>query len=162
MNRIAHYFGQQQSDWPAVAGRGNALLIIPGCEGSEWMQPKATDARQVSAIIRRLADELSGRADENASLRRKVAELSHRVEQHEQLLAQIFSPIPSPQHGTFEKWLTTEGAEVYRGKHVAFVGGEGVVASSDSLDDLTESVRQIQPIQSVTFGFVPARVIQAC
>ena len=82
--------------------------------------------------------------------------MTGRIDKQEQLLKELLAPSVLPQAGTFEQWLVSgESVNSFRGKHVAFVSGKGVVASSDSLDELVERIDAMGRTEKLTVGFVP-------
>jgi hypothetical protein len=143
--------------WPEQPARGFGNISSVFCEESEWGEPHAGFKSAYSAaMIRELIHTLSGKTHENAELHEKIDELEERVDKHEQLLKEIFDPTNLPVYGTFEQWRASgEPANPYRGKHVAFIVGKGVIASSDSLDELTESVEKKGKPEGLIIGFVP-------
>ncbi|HLX95149.1 MAG TPA: DUF5678 domain-containing protein [Verrucomicrobiae bacterium] len=110
-----------------------------------------------SEIIRALFDQLSGKVGENAELRQQVDELRVRLDKHEELLNQIFNPSDLPPLGEFDEWLNSDEAiKNYRGKHVAFVEGKGIVGVADSLKEIEEIIEKNGNPAGVIIGFVPA------
>ena len=103
---------------------------------------------------------LSGKVSENAELREEVEELRERLDRHEELLKQIFDPSDLPTPGEFENWITSEEAtRSFRGKHIAYIEGEGVITSADTLIELVEAIEKQGNPTGVIIGFVPAPAI---
>ena len=112
--------------------------------------------------MKALIQQLRGQAGENDDLRKEIEELRQQVQKHEEWLKELFEPSDLPPLGEFEKWLGSDDAiSNYSGKHVAFVEGEGIIASSDKLDELVKAVEAKGNPKGTIFGFVPIPAVFA-
>jgi hypothetical protein len=155
-NRLKQFM--KPTGWPDYPGRGFGNIPSMVCEEGEWGEPHAGFKPPYPAeMIRELVKKLSGKVDENVELQERVEELEQRIDKHEQFLKELFDPANLPVYGTFEQWRGSgDPVNPYRGKHVAFVAGKGVIASSDSLDELMEDVEKKGKPEGLIIGFVPA------
>lgn len=154
MNRIKHLI--RTKGWEIEREKEfDAGSLLP-CDDPEWGVLPEFNPPPTTSLIRELAERLSGKAAENDILRERIDELTERVDKQEQLLKELFAPIALPEAGAFEQWLASyEAVSPFRGKHVAFVPGKGVVASSDSLDELVDAVDAMGKVEGLAIGFVP-------
>jgi len=164
MNRRLARFGKVMQ-WSGRPYGASGDILRVSCGEDEWGVPGDQKEAYYEALIQELSLRLSGKANENAGLLNKIDELTQRLDRHEQLLKEIFDPSDLPVYGTFEQWRASgEPANPYRGKHVAFVAGKGVIASSGSLDELMETVEKMGKPEGLIIGFVPiaAALVSKC
>lgn len=140
------------AQWGRASQWTSGDILRVSCGEDEW----AGAGPDWESMVRELSHKLTGKAHENAELQERVDALEERVSRNEQLLKEMFDPTNLPIYGTFEQWRTSgEPVNSYRGKHVAFVAGKGVIASSDSLDELMEGVEKEGKPEGLIIGFVP-------
>jgi len=153
MNRIKQFI--PPTGWKVEPEKEFDMGSLLECD-NPWGVRTESGSLFEMGFIRELAKQLSGKTAENDILRERIDELTERVEKQEQLLNELLAPSVLPEAGAFEQWLAS-GASVspFRGKHVAFVPGKGVVASSDSLDELVDVVDAMGKIEGLAIGFVP-------
>jgi uncharacterized protein DUF5678 len=154
MNRLKQFM--PENEWAIGTESSFGSESLWGCRQPEWGVHGFSQPLFSKDLIKALVDELSGKADENTRLQKRVDELARRLDKQEQLLKQFFDPSGLPAYGTFEQWLlSNEAVSDYRGKHVAFVAEKGVIAFADSLDELVESIGAVGHETNTTIGFVP-------
>jgi Family of unknown function (DUF5678) len=160
-NRLQQFFGKQQwQENPPML----RVSTIKHCSGDDDFHLALTWEANPSKTINDLIARLSGQSDENADLQAEIeelkdtqSELQGRLGKCEDLLKQIFDPTELPPLGEFEKWRESlPPTSEFRGKHVAFIAGKGIIAFSDSLDDLMETALKKAKIEDLIIGFVPA------
>jgi hypothetical protein len=147
MNRIAHLFDQSADRFQSVEG------------WNEWCPPQSRVAKfgdplgmkETARLLLQLVNQASQRDDLVAQLKA----LAQKVERHEKLLNEIFSEPSVVPVGSYEEWCASDAASSFKGKHVIFIESKGVVASSDSLDDLIVKVGGSLK-QGMVVGFVPS------
>lgn len=153
MNRIKHLI--EAKGWEIEREKEFDIGSLRPCDDLEWGVPSVFKA-PAKGLIRELAEQLSGKAAENDILRERIDELTDRVDKQERLLKELLAPSALPEFGAFEQWLVSgETVNQFRGKHVAFVPRKGIVASSESLDDLVDDVDAMGKVEGLTIGFVP-------
>lgn len=154
MNRIAHLIGKK--GWEIdLEKEFDAGTLLP-CDNPEWGVLPEFNPPPAASLIRELTQQLSGKTAENDILRDRIDELTERVDKQERLLKELLSPNSLPKVGDFEQWLSLmEFSGPFQGKHVAFVPGKGVVASSNSLDELVDAVDAMGKVEGLVIGFVP-------
>lgn len=160
-NRIAHLLTKKQQPGRVVK---HAFLPKPTwvCSEHSGLTFEGDWTSDSSDTIRALIKQLSGKASENDDLRKEIEVLRQQVQKHEEWLKELFEPSDLPPVGEFEKWLASNDAiKNYSGKHVAFVEGEGIIASSDKLDDLVKVVEAKGNPKGIIFGFVPIPAVFA-
>lgn len=59
-----------------------------------------------------------------------------------------------PDPGEFERWIESDGAKAYAYKHIAYVLGEGVIGSADTLDDLVATIATHPKQEEAILDFV--------
>jgi len=135
-----------------------SMTWLTTTEDETWILPRREDACVVdkadpAGILEYISQWKRG--DEYAELRREVYDLRAIVERHEILLNTFFPTGDGVEIGSFEKWMNSENAKEYLGKHVAFLEGHGIVRHADTLDELWEEVRQMDTKDSIEIGYVP-------
>ena len=150
MNRLKNY--QRIESWEPGDASGGALLVSsPG----SWFDSSKSDAQDSILAIKQMLSAFGLGKREAASLRHEIEELRKKVDHHDKLLKQFFEPAEVERKGSYEEWASNVEAVIpFRGKHVAFVEKEGVIASADSLDELLRIVRAMRNPREATFGFV--------
>jgi hypothetical protein len=96
---------------------------------------------------------------QSAPVSKKLLEYEKRIADLEKTVQKLseYQEGPSlPAPGEFESWIESKDADQYAGKHIAYVLGKGVVASSDKLGALSKSVADHPNRKEIRFAFVPA------
>jgi hypothetical protein len=130
----------------------NNVLHISCAE--EWGENSVLSSKAIRSLLQHLS------ISENAELHEKIEEQSERLDKLERAFQELFDPKSLSELGEFEIWCNELPADSeFRGKHVAYKPKKGVIAYSDSLDELTKIALKKTTLEELTFGFVPTTAV---
>jgi len=119
---------------------------------SQWRQIAAALENRFSSHVMQALAELNSTVERQG---KKLEQQEKKIQSQESMirvLQDLLGESDMPPLGDFEKWCETPEAEKYAGRHVAFVPGEGVIESSESLGALLAKVRSRD---DAVVGYVP-------
>jgi hypothetical protein len=140
--------------WASGHKSRHGHLLLGRSGGSQWFDYMGASLEK--SRLRHIRKQLAEKNDVISGLQYQIKEQGERLSKLEQFVRDVFEPTDLPEYGDFEKWLASgKGVSEYQGKNVAFIAGSGVIASSESLDELMEFLRKNGKPEGIIIGFVP-------
>lgn len=84
----------------------------------------------------------------------KFERVDREISELKKIIASLHGEGSLPPPGPFEQWIESADAAIFQGKHIAFLQGEGVVASSTSLDSLAAAIADHPRRKELILDFV--------
>src|SRR6266542_2564932 len=92
---------------------------------------------------------------EISHLRQTVDYLARKVERHDELFEALFGAQLSSSASPIDTWLHShqEDLQRYKGLHVAFENGRGIVAEGKTVNEVLQKAQQLGILNQIELGF---------